>query len=199
MTATSLDKKQQIMTAAEKLFSSRRFHEITMDQVAQAARVGKGTIYRYFQDKNDLFFQVATHGYDELYDLIRQVEPGGDISDRLAKACRIIGDFFSARRQLFRMMQTEEARLSTGRSVLRKEFCRQRGKIVQALADVISAGICSGRIRSDIEPKVLAAILLGMLRTRARDLQDIPEHQRTHETILQLFLQGAVAKGTERI
>jgi len=43
----------------EKLFTSRRFHKITVDDVAQAAQVGKGTIYRYFQNKDDLFSQTA--------------------------------------------------------------------------------------------------------------------------------------------
>ncbi len=185
------------MSSAEKLFTSRRFHEITMDQVAQAARVGKGTIYRYFRDKEDLFYQVATSGYDELHDLIRQIRPEGEIHERLLRACRIIGEFFSTRRQLFRMMQTEEARLATGRSALKKDMFRQRGKIVQALANVLDEGARAGQIRPDIEPQILAAVLLGMLRTRARDLQEIPEPCRTHETILKLFLHGAVAKGTE--
>ena len=36
------DKRQRIMQAAEKLFSSRRFHEITTDDVAREAKVGKG-------------------------------------------------------------------------------------------------------------------------------------------------------------
>ena len=44
------------MRAAEKLFTSRRYHEISLDAVVQEARVGKGTIYRYFQSKDDLFF-----------------------------------------------------------------------------------------------------------------------------------------------
>ena len=38
-------KERRIMEAAERLFTSRRFHEITLEEVAQAAKVGKGTIY----------------------------------------------------------------------------------------------------------------------------------------------------------
>ena len=54
-----LDKRIAIMRAAERLFHNRRFHEVTLEEVAEAAQVGKGTIYRYFADKDDLFFQVA--------------------------------------------------------------------------------------------------------------------------------------------
>ena len=120
MAGTSETKRKQIMTGAEKLLGARRFHEITMDDVARMAGVGKGTIYRYFRDKDALFAQVATSGCDELHDLIRGLDPGRSVRDRLEQACKLIGDFFGARRQLFRMMQTEEARLAAGTKRIRK-------------------------------------------------------------------------------
>ncbi|NJL30924.1 MAG: TetR/AcrR family transcriptional regulator, partial [Phycisphaerales bacterium] len=33
----------------------------------QAAGVGKGTIYRYFKDKDDLFFSTAAQGFEDLW------------------------------------------------------------------------------------------------------------------------------------
>ncbi|RPI59812.1 MAG: TetR/AcrR family transcriptional regulator, partial [Planctomycetaceae bacterium] len=66
-----MDKRLQIMQAAEKLFTSRRFHEVTTDDIAKSAHVGKGTIYNYFKDKDDMFFQMATNGFDELCDLLQ--------------------------------------------------------------------------------------------------------------------------------
>jgi AcrR family transcriptional regulator len=194
MPGTSEHKRLQIMTGAEKLLGVRRFHEITMDDVARTAGVGKGTIYRYFRDKDDLFAQVATSGYDELNDLIRGVDPSRSARERLAQACKLIGDFFAARRQLFRVMQTEEARLAAGTKGIRKRMFQQRYKIVDALAEVIRQGVEAGQIRDDIDPQVLAAVFLGMLRTRARDLQDMPEPMRSHEMILKLFFSGAVAE-----
>ena len=65
-------KRDQIMKAAEHLFTNRRFHEITLDQVARAAGVGKGTIYLHFADKDDLFFQVATSGFTQLCEIIER-------------------------------------------------------------------------------------------------------------------------------
>jgi len=39
------DKKQRIMQAAEQLFRNRRFHEITLDEIAREPDVGKGTVF----------------------------------------------------------------------------------------------------------------------------------------------------------
>ena len=66
METGSQEKRLRIMQAAEQLFRTRQFHEIALDEVARVADVGKGTIYLHFSDKEDLFFQTAVAGYDEM-------------------------------------------------------------------------------------------------------------------------------------
>ena len=41
------ERKKQVIEEAARLFSSRRFDEVLMDDIAQQAGVGKGTIYTY--------------------------------------------------------------------------------------------------------------------------------------------------------
>ena len=53
------NKRELILNALEELLPGRRFHEITLDEVAKAAQVGKGTIYLYFQDKDALFAELV--------------------------------------------------------------------------------------------------------------------------------------------
>ena len=81
------DKKQRIMQAAERLFRTHRIDEITLDEVALKADVGKGTIYLYFSDKEDLIFQAAEAGFDEMCQLIRRnAAGGGAFRERLLRA-----------------------------------------------------------------------------------------------------------------
>jgi AcrR family transcriptional regulator len=186
------DKRQEIMLAAEKLSSTRRFHEITTDQVAEAARVGKGTIYRYFQDKDDLFFQTAVSGFDSLCDLVRRKVPeAAPFHEQLLEACREIGTFFARRRQLFRMMQAEDFRMALVGGSMMDRWVAHRKQLVAAVADVIRKGVAEKAVRGDLPPEVLADFLLGMLRTRARDLEDAPEAVRRYEVVLDLFYRGA--------
>ena len=56
MTVKTKEKRDQILKAAEELFASRRYDEITMDEIAQLAQVGKGTLYRYFSSKEALLY-----------------------------------------------------------------------------------------------------------------------------------------------
>ncbi|MGF1701070.1 TetR/AcrR family transcriptional regulator [Photobacterium makurazakiensis] len=55
------DKKKRILQATEKLLAVYGFHGISMQMVAKEAGVAAGTIYRYFEDKEDLLQQLHVH------------------------------------------------------------------------------------------------------------------------------------------
>lgn len=48
------DKRRQLLDAALKLFSERGYHGVAVPEVAQAAGVGTGTLYHYFENKQQL-------------------------------------------------------------------------------------------------------------------------------------------------
>ncbi|MEN6392180.1 MAG: helix-turn-helix domain-containing protein, partial [Syntrophomonas sp.] len=48
-------KRELIIEAAIKVFSQKGYHNTRMEEIAQAAGIGKGTIYEYFESKLQLF------------------------------------------------------------------------------------------------------------------------------------------------
>lgn len=209
------DKRPQIMLAAEGLFTSRRFHEITLASVARAAKVSKGTIYTYFKGKEDLFFQIAMSGFDDLCNLLNENVPDdASFRGQLARACQQISGFFGDRRQLFRMIQSEDSRMHWCRGGLREKWRSRRRKLVSAVARIMRTGVGAGEVRADVPVDVLADFFLGMLRTRARHLaaglesssSEAPEkawvrlragprrrRARSRELLVDLFYHGACA------
>ncbi len=188
-------KREQIMLAAERVFADRRFHEVTLDQVARAAGVGKGTIYLYFSGKEDLFFQVATSGFAQLCEIVERGRPeGASFEAGLLAVCRQISAFFQRRRRLLRLMHTEEGRVSGLHGGLRERWLGHRRQLVTALGRIFAAGAREGAVRTDVPPEALAVFLLGLLRARARDLLEAPESVPI-ETVVSLFLDGAAGGG----
>lgn len=189
--ADKLDKKQRIMQAMEKLFRLRQFHEVTLDEVAQEADVGKGTIYLYFADKNDLFFQTAVAGFEDMCELLRQSRSEHLAArEELLQACTSISSFFLRRRPLFRMIVAEGERILVQGGSLKDRWLEHRKKLTEALAAVISRAMASGDFRTDIPADVAAEYLLGMLKTRAIELEDRPERLREHSLLIDLFVNG---------
>ena len=67
------------------------------------AAVGKGTIYEYFEDKEDLFFQVTSGAFDELCELLARKAPDhAPFEERLLDACVRIAAFSRQHRPLSR-------------------------------------------------------------------------------------------------
>jgi AcrR family transcriptional regulator len=180
------------MKAAEKLFTSRRFHEITMDHVAAAAGVAKGTLYGHFRDKEDLFFQTCTSGFDQLCEIVTAASsPDAPFERGLVATCRKISQFMDRRHQLMLMMQSEDNRVSCCKGGIHDRWMEKRGRLVAALETILAKGAADGILRRDVSLEVLANVLLGMLRTRDRRLANAPPSMRRHEVIVELFCRGA--------
>jgi AcrR family transcriptional regulator len=54
----AVDRKENIIVAAERTFASFGYKATTMDLVARLADVGKGTIYTFFKNKEELFYEI---------------------------------------------------------------------------------------------------------------------------------------------
>jgi len=187
----TVDKKLRIMEAAVRLYRARQFHELTLDEVADEADVGKGTIYLYFTDKDDLFFQTAVAGFDEMCERLRaSATAGASFRDRLVQACETISDFFRDRRPLFRMILAEGER-TLGRKSLRQRWAERRKKMTAIVSEIVAHGVASGDVRADVPAEIMAEYLLGMLRTRSWELEDQPPARRTLASVVDLFVNGA--------
>jgi AcrR family transcriptional regulator len=195
-TRTDCDKRRRILDAAERLFAGQRYHEVTTDAVAKVAQVSKGTIYRFFKDKDDLFFHAATAGFD---DLCRQLEAFTFDADRpresLTAACEAMAGFFQRKRRVMHLIHAEESRAAAARGKARQRWVSQRGRLVAALAVVIRQGQRVAVLRDDLTADVLATLLLGMMRTRARELTSqggVPDQATLSlAQLVDLFLSGA--------
>src|ERR1700719_1904110 len=60
-------KRQRTLESALKLFAHEPYQAVTMDRVAVAAGVAKGTLYLYFPSKDALYLGVLSDGLDTAY------------------------------------------------------------------------------------------------------------------------------------
>lgn len=64
-----LFKRQEIVDAARTVFALRGFSAATLDEIADRAEFGKGTLYNYFESKEELFETVIADAIDEFVDV----------------------------------------------------------------------------------------------------------------------------------
>jgi AcrR family transcriptional regulator len=84
MKEKSLERKEAILQAATDLFYQTGYRNTDVQQIADRISVGKGTIYRYFVSKEDLFFAAVDRAMQKLEEYVR-----GKIKDEKDDIARI--------------------------------------------------------------------------------------------------------------
>ncbi|MFO7524539.1 MAG: TetR/AcrR family transcriptional regulator, partial [Ignavibacteriaceae bacterium] len=72
-------KREKILEVAANLFSRKNYHEVMMDDVARLTDIAKGTVYNYFESKEELYFAIMS---SKLYNLNKSLKEkiSGEIS-----------------------------------------------------------------------------------------------------------------------
>src|SRR6516162_8638980 len=101
---------EKILDAAAGLFASQRFHEARMEDIAAAAEVGKGTIYRYFKDKEELYVALLERAATGISArLAQETAAAQGVHQRLQAVVRAILGYFDENPHLFDLIQHAEA------------------------------------------------------------------------------------------
>ena len=179
-------KKTAILTAAQKAFAVQDFHDVLTDDIAAGAGIGKATLYRYFETKEDLYFAALLDSLEELHRVLesalpREATPGR----RLAVVAREVLRIFWNRRSFYTMRHPSQRRFNAQDRLLQ----RHRERLIRTVADVLEDGIASGDFRP-MDTRTGAEIFMGMVRgvlfyRREPDVRDT-----LVDELLAVFLRG---------
>lgn len=195
------EKRDEILTAAEQEFARRDFHEVLMDDVAARAGVGKGTVYRYFPTKEELFLATVLRGLDESHVEFQQVFAEDAPLDKILEtAVARMLSYFSGRAPLLTLLQRYEDRLPRADT---EAWQRRRVDALAAIVGALERAERGGGIRR-IDTRIAAEMLLGMVRTAVQYPRDGMTPEKMAREIVSLFLNGvrqqapATRRGTLR-
>ena len=104
----AVDRRKLIVQAAEKSFSLFGYKATTMDQVAKIANVGKGTIYTFFKNKEELFNEIVSSLVKEMIAEADQViVPDAPFIDNVHRALIRLLQYRSQHVLMMKLIQEE--------------------------------------------------------------------------------------------
>jgi AcrR family transcriptional regulator len=192
---------RQILEAAFRVFGARGLHQATLDDVARAAGITKGTIYLYFPSKAELFTAMLKA---RVNDIMPGVGAPGDGQSgpttrrRLSNLGQDLYRFFRSRAWLamYRTVVSEAAQFPEAAALLYREGILPANR---RLAEVIRRGIVRGEFRA-VDPLIAARAFAGMFQVFAVS-QGLLGGQRilplteakVVRTLTQIFFNGLLA------
>ena len=156
----TISKKEEILEAASRVFAEKEFHEVLIDDVAALAGVGKGTVYRYFRTKEELYFETILRAFDDLSATLAQA--AAQESSPMRRLERIVREslrFSWERRHLLSLLQGDERRFAMRGAELR----RRREGMMTLVQKVILDGIERREFRG-VDARIAAELFRGMIR-----------------------------------
>ncbi|NER21122.1 MAG: TetR/AcrR family transcriptional regulator [Symploca sp. SIO1B1] len=189
--------KQRILQAAQRLFALRGYDGTTTRDLASAAGVAEGTIFRHFENKKAILIEVATQGWVEiLTDLLTELSEMGSY-----KAVAQV-----MRRRMLRMRENSDMmRVCFMEAQFHPELRdRIQTEIIIKMTDVAEAFFETAMDRGIYRrgnPKIVAKVFLGMFAVAGFSDHTIMEPgaspqqmQEMAEGIADIFLNGVLVK-----
>jgi AcrR family transcriptional regulator len=155
-------RRNEILDAAEALYSKQGWDSVTMDQVARGARLSRALLYVYFKDKQELLFAVGERAMTVLRDRFRAASASyAKGIDKIEAIGRAYMGYAFEFPHYFDFCSRYHAHSSSGDSDNTDEGCRQAGdQAIGAVVEAIQAGLTDGTVRKDVGDPMMLAVSL---------------------------------------
>ncbi len=146
---------------ATEVFAEKGFHETTIAQIAQIAKIAEGSIYHYFENKEDLLFSIPEERMENFFSGLREHLRG--IKGALNKLRKLIWchlKFYEKNKDYTQILLLELRRNPRFNQSKAYGMIREYSKII---LQVIEEGKKEKAIRKEIDPYILRDIILGTI------------------------------------
>lgn len=158
-------RRDHVLECAERVFSGKGFHQATMQEIATEADYATGTLYTLFENKEAIFAAVVRRRLPEIDAHLREAaKVGASAHERIEQFVRAFFEFFEAKRHLVQIyVNVTGGFLWNVRAELGEEVAERHLAFLAFLEGIFRSGLRRGEVRSDLEPRVMAVSLVGIL------------------------------------
>jgi AcrR family transcriptional regulator len=201
------ESRRRILEAAREVFFEQSFERANLDEVARRAGIAKGTIYRYFDTKAELYVAVLSANADHFVARMRQtIDPSIPADEQVRRTGNFYFRHYRQNPEYFRIFWALENRGLIGEveESLVRAVTDVWQRCLQIFADQIERGVRDGLFRP-CDPWEIANIFWivgnGLLQTDldpARRALRAGDLEKVFEDALDLLLRGLRAPGLTR-
>lgn len=156
--------RAQLLDAAEEVFGRKGFHDTTLKEIAELAEFSVGSVYSFFENKEDLYLQVfLRRGAEFLPGMEAAVVAGGSPLEQLHRLVDFEVGFFRAHPAFGRLYLRSAGAVVPASEPADSEALSERFHAAMRIqADVFARGQAVGELR-DGDPAVLSRLFSGLV------------------------------------
>ena len=178
--------REAVIAAAKKLFADEGL-DAQMPDVAKAARVGVGTVYRHFPTKEDLIAALAAERFERLAEKPREAIAAKDPCEGLCDFIRFSAQIQADDRGLCEVMGSRPEVMEASAYV---------GGLDELAAEMVKRAKGSGKLRTDLERRDIPMIASGLGRITPAEMG--PAAGRWPR-LVEIVIDGLRAPGSSKL
>jgi TetR/AcrR family transcriptional regulator, repressor for uid operon len=151
--------REKIVDAAIIAFSVHGYDRTRMDDIAETAKLSKGTLYLYFKNKEELFYAISENNIRELKEQLSVLFTKSE--DLVADSQKFYANFRKASEPSDKVFLETIAESSRNRK-LREMLYRQRIKVLDVVTEYLKLQIRRGFIRTEADIDAIATGLVAL-------------------------------------
>jgi len=185
------DKPQQIIEAAVRVFARKGYYSSRVSDIAREAGIAAGTIYLYFDTKQEILITLFREKMAEFVSALRKSI--AEESDPVAKVKRLVRLHFEILEGNPELAEVVQVELRQGQKFFRGPATQEIATYFALIGSVLEEGVAAGAFRPDLPVKVATKMLFGAMDQMATSWVLGKRGYRlvdTAESVADLFLQG---------
>jgi AcrR family transcriptional regulator len=160
----SEEKRSKILDAAIVEFAEHGFDSANINSIAQNSGVSVGSMYKYFDNKEDLFLTIIHYGVETLKSVLNELMQGEEPLDvRIEKIIKAIQSYSREKIHLTRLYN--EMATESRSNLVWKIVSDMENATAGLYASYIQKAQEDGMVRTDIDPKLFAFFLDNLFIT----------------------------------
>lgn len=158
------DKRRRIIETATAEFAKRGYHDASISAIASKAGISVGSIYKYFDSKQDLFLTIIAHSIDRMERLLTTLAVADE--DVIIKVEKILREIINASREESVLIKLYNSMTTVNDKTLARQFAVEMEALTAKIyTEAIKEGQKNGEIREDIDPAVAAFLIDNLFMT----------------------------------
>ncbi len=159
-------RRQLILDAAKSVFAERGFLNATIEEIAGRCELAVGTLYRYFQSKEEIYVSLLFEAMEMFRAAIEAAKnSGAPPQEQLRAVWRFFYDFYREQPEYYRafmFLHNEGLRDAISPDVV-KEINQRARMNFRRVAEIVQAGVEAGTYRPDLDTRGVADVLWSLL------------------------------------
>lgn len=156
--------REEILEAALNLFSSKGFHNVSMQDIASESEFGVGTLYNFFEGKEQIFVELMKAGIKKIGQLLIPIlDSNQEEEEKLSEFIRAHADMIESNVEFIKLYVSQYG-MSTSVNPMLKDVSVLKATVAAKLESLIKAGI-QKQIFRRVHPEIVALSLRATLET----------------------------------